>query len=556
MKRKFYTLIGTALAALALSGCNLDINKDPYVVTNLNFDQLLTATEYEVGINFAEGNYLNANFSAYVHHTVSREIDNYSLVASYATLGNTWEQAYKFSIKNCDALIENADKSGDAICAGIGRVLRTHVYLNLVDLWGDVPYSEANVAGIDKPKADKSVDIYNALLESLNAAIANFNDEKAANANAPADNDLFFKGDVKKWIKAANTLKLKLLVQSRLAKSQVKDWKSELDALLAGDNFLADGEDLQFPHSTAMTPSDERNSGYVDEYQGGQKTVYISPWFYECMSGNTYNWKDNPFVRIKDPRIPYYFYNQVAADGDAANKTDYRDGAFISIVFGSNSGFTSMTQEKAMTTLGIYPVGGKFDKGEGTPIDAKSGNGIAPDKMLMAYSVPFMKAELILAGEASGDAKEELKKGIASSIAHVNSVTAAADPTAPKLEGDAVTDFIDAVLAKYDAANDNRKMEIVMTQKWIANFYNPVEAYNDIRRTGYPVLFKGDAENLAWSPYAQEVEATPGLVSFELVNLLDFPRILYYPQSETTVNPNITNKGRIVSSKNVFWDAK
>ena len=496
MKRKFYTLIGTALAALALSGCNLDINKDPYVVTNLNFDQLLTATEYEVGINFAEGNYLNANFSAYVHHTVSREIDNYSLVASYATLGNTWEQAYKFSIKNCDALIENADKSGDAICAGIGRVLRTHVYLNLVDLWGDVPYSEANVAGIDKPKADKSADIYNALLESLNAAITNFNDEKAANANAPADNDLFFKGDVKKWIKAANTLKLKLLVQSRLAKSQVKDWKSELDALLAGD------------------------------------------------------------VRIKDPRIPYYFYNQVAADGNAANKTDYRDGAFISIVFGSNSGFTSMTQEKAMTTLGIYPVGGKFDKGEGTPIDAKSGNGIAPDKMLMAYSVPFMKAELILAGEASGDAKEELKKGIASSIAHVNSVTAAADPTAPKLEGDAVTDFIDAVLAKYDAANDNRKMEIVMTQKWIANFYNPVEAYNDIRRTGYPVLFKGDAENLAWSPYAQEVEATPGLVSFELVNLLDFPRILYYPQSETTVNPNITNKGRIVSSKNVFWDAK
>ena len=64
MKRKFYTLIGTALAALALSGCNLDINKDPYVVTNLNFDQLLTATEYEVGINFAEGNYLNDNFAA------------------------------------------------------------------------------------------------------------------------------------------------------------------------------------------------------------------------------------------------------------------------------------------------------------------------------------------------------------------------------------------------------------------------------------------------------------------------------------------------------------
>ena len=556
MKRKLFNILGAVAAAFTLAGCSLDINEDPYAVTNLDMAQLLTATEYEVGNTFAEGYYLNANFSAYTHHTVSREIDNYSLVASYSTLGNTWSQAYRYAIKNCDELISAGDEEGNVIYAGIGRILRAHIYMAMTDLFGDIPYTEANNPDFTTPKPDKSADIYNDLLVSINKAIANFKDTEAANTLKPGANDLFYGGSVDKWLKAANTLKLKLLVQSRLAKAQINGWAGELSSVIAENNFIGDGEDLQFPHSSALTPADERNTGYVDEYQGGQKTVYISPWFYECMSGNTYNWKDNPFVRIKDPRIPYYFYNQVAADGDAANKTDYRDGAFISIVFGSNSGFTSMTQEKAMTTLGIYPVGGKFDKGEGTPIDAKSGNGIAPDKMLMAYSVPFMKAELILAGEASGDAKEELKKGIASSIAHVNSVTAAADPTAPKLEGDAVTDFIDAVLAKYDAANDNRKMEIVMTQKWIANFYNPVEAYNDIRRTGYPVLFKGDAENLAWSPYAQEVEATPGLVSFELVNLLDFPRILYYPQSETTVNPNITNKGRIVSSKNVFWDAK
>ena len=121
MKRKFYTLIGTALAALALSGCNLDINKDPYVVTNLNFDQLLTATEYEVGINFAEGSYLNANFSSYVHHTVSREVDNYALSASYSTLGNTWSQAYRYSIKNCDKIF--VMKKGRIIEEGTHREL-------------------------------------------------------------------------------------------------------------------------------------------------------------------------------------------------------------------------------------------------------------------------------------------------------------------------------------------------------------------------------------------------------------------------------------------------
>ena len=139
MKRKIFYGLVAIVAALSFTSCSLDINEDPYAVTTLDIEQLLTATEYEVGINFSEGYYLNANFSSYVHHTVSREVDNYSLTATYATLGNTWEQAYKYSIKNCDKLIEDGDASGNAIYAAIGRILRAHIYMNLVDLWGDVP---------------------------------------------------------------------------------------------------------------------------------------------------------------------------------------------------------------------------------------------------------------------------------------------------------------------------------------------------------------------------------------------------------------------------------
>ena len=84
MKRKFIQILSTVAAVITVSACNLDINKDPYAVTTLDFAQVLTAAEYEVGINFAEGHYLNSNFSAYVHQTVSREIDNYSLVANYS----------------------------------------------------------------------------------------------------------------------------------------------------------------------------------------------------------------------------------------------------------------------------------------------------------------------------------------------------------------------------------------------------------------------------------------------------------------------------------------
>lgn len=555
MKRKYIQILSTVAAVLTVSACSLNINKDPYAVTTLDFAQVLTAAEYEVGATFAAGNYLNSNFSSYVHQTVSREVDNYSLVANYSTLGNTWSQAYRYAIKNCDVIISQGDADGNVIYSGIARVLRAHVYMTMVDLWGDIPYSEAN-AGVETPKCDKSEDIYNALLADINKALDNFADTEAENKLKPAANDLFYGGNVEKWVKVANTLKLKLLVQSRLAKDKITGWNTELAALIADNNFIGDGEDLQFPHSSAKTPVDERNAGFVDEYAGGQKTVFISPWFYECLSGTSYNWKNNPFKGIKDPRIPYYFYNQSTATGDAVNQTDYRDGAFISIMFGSNSGFTSMTQESSMTVVGIYPVGGKFDDGSAKAVNANSGSAIAPDKMLQAYSVPFMLAELILAGEINGDAKDELEKGIKASLTHVVTTSKASNAATPAIASTAEDTFVNAVLAKYDAATAAGKLEIVMTQKWIANFYNPVESYNDIRRTGFPVLFTGDENNMAWTPYAQTVEATPSLTSYNLVTILKYPRIMYYPQGEITLNPNITNDGRIVSSKTVFWDVQ
>ena len=557
MKNRLFYLLGTGLVALSMTSCDLDINKDPYDVTDLDLNQLLTCTEYEVGITFSEGYYLNSNFGAYVQHTTSREIDNYSLVANYSTLGNTWEQAYKYAIKNCDEMIKQGDEQNSPTYAGIGRVLRAYTYLNMVDLWGDIPYSQANVEGIESPEADPSVEIYNDLLKVINQAIENFK-VNGTESITIGSNDLFYAGNKAKWLKAANTLKLKLLTQSRLAKDQITGWSSELSALIAENNFMTDGDDLQFPHSKAETPSDERNSGFVDEYAGGQKSVWINPWFYEIMNGKTYNVKNNPLAGIVDPRCPYYYYCQATEGQKAANRTDYRDGAFISIFMGSNSGLASGTQEDVMTCVGIYPVGGQFDEGNGGKIDQKKGSAAAPDKMLLAYSVPFMKAELILAGAITGDAKQCLEDGIKASIAHVNSVTKTCDATVPSIGTAAVNEFVSSVIAKYDAASADRKLEIVMTEKWIANFYNSVEAYSDIRRTGYPVLFNGqnNGDRAIYTPYEQTEEATPAAVpvQYESVRILDYPRIMWYPDGETQVNKNISNVDRVVSKKTVFWD--
>lgn len=557
MKIKKIIFILTS-ALLVSTSCSdyLDINDDPNKPTTAELSKVLTGAEYDIAMSFAAGNYIGSSLPSYVFHLTSREVDNFGITASTASNGNSWLQAYTYGLKNTDAVITAAEEGNNLIYAGIGKLLKAYAFANIVDLWGDVPYSEFNIEGNYAPIADKSSEIYNSLFTLIDEAIGNLKNEEAANLLKPAADDLIYNGDKDKWIRMGNTLKLKLLVQCRKAKGEITGWNEKLAALLTENNFMKSGEDFEFKHTQKDNP-DERHPAYVDEYLGGQSTYYISPWIYEIMSGINLNVKDNPFTGIVDPRIPYYWVNQIKADGEAQNTTDYRSGAFVSIFFASNSSSSGNDQRSTSSFIGIYPCGGKYDNGQGGKCDKNVGTGVAPEKMLQAYSVPFLLAELYLTGETNGDAKVALENGIKYSIKHVNSVSqnaAAEGSNVPSISDDAVTAFVGKILAKYDAAiNNEEKLRIVMTQKWIANFFNPVEAYNDIRRTGYPTLLSSGTD-YAQSPYKNSKAPELGPIDIPLKGINAYPRAMWYPTSEVTRNPNITNNGRNLSSPIVFWD--
>lgn len=557
MKIKSFIFVLTSVLLLGTSCADyLDINDDPNKPTTAELSKVLTGAEYDIAMSFAAGNYIGSSLPSYVFYLTSREVDNFGITASTAANGNSWLQAYTYGLKNTDAVIAAAEEGENLIYAGIGKLMKAYAFANIVDLWGDVPYSEFNIEGNYAPVADKSSEVYNSLFTLIDEAISNLKDEEAANLLKPAADDLIYNGDRNKWIRMGNTLKLKLLVQSRKAKGEITGWDEKLTALLAENNFMKSGEDFEFKHTKKDNP-DERHPAYVDEYLGGQSTYFINPWIYETMSGVDLNVKDNPFVGIVDPRIPYYWVNQIKADGDAQNTTDYRSGAFVSIFFASNSSSAGNDQRSTSTFIGIYPCGGKYDNGQGGKCDKSVGTGVAPEKMLQAYSVPFLLAELYLTGEVNGDSKTALENGIKYSIKHVNSVSqnaAAEGINVPPISEDAVTAFVDKILAKYDAAaNNEEKLRIVMTQKWIANFFNPVEAYNDIRRTGYPTLLKSGTD-YAKSPYKNSKTPELGPIDIPLKGINAYPRAMWYPTSEVTRNPNITNNGRNLSAPIVFWD--
>ena len=547
------------------TGCQkgfLDINNNPFAVTKLNPTSMLTNVELSAGGLF--GGSLNSNaFGSFIQHTTSRELDNYTMGASNFTtyMNNVWSNGYASFLLNSDHLISVAAEQPEFMMHGaIAKALKGYVFMVMTDMWGDIPYSEANKPGIIKPVTDPSDAIYNALLALMKEAKADFIALKGMSATSftnPGARDIYYKGNIDLWIKAVNTLQLKLLVQSRKASSKVEGWQSTLTALLSENNFIGNGEDLQYPHTATQSPRDERNGRYIGEYEAAQKGTYISPFLYEIMKGYTFNMKANPFAGISDPRVPYYWVNQLTPTGTAQNITDYRDGAFVTRMMATNSGFGDSNQDNSMTCIGIYPVGGKYDDGSAGSIRG-TGTGICPEKMMQAYSVPFMKAELILAGAVSGDARAEFKNALSAAIYHVNAVSQAArgTQTVPTLTDANTADFQDEVLARYDAASANGKMEIVMTQKWIANYYNCMEAYSDLRRTGYPVTFKGDNQE-ALSPNGHATGQDPNPAEIPLASYNTLPRILFYSVRETETNPENVKNGRdVTKSGHVFWDVQ
>lgn len=575
MKKSIFYIFAVLIMA---SGCTkdfLDINTDPNNPTDISIDQLLPSAErgltavigYTNDARSARG--ISTVLAVYTHQLTVRETpDQYGATGSEFNINGSWKGMYSPQqaqsspdyvgcLQNAEILIAKAEEAGNLKYAGIGKIIKAYAYSLMVDIYGDVPFSEANKftteAAIKYPKFDKGDAIYPQLLTLLDEGIADIKNTTATNALVPGTNDLFYGGNITRWEKAANTIKLKLYNQIRLT----KDVSTEVKALLAAPTKLiastADG--LMFNYGTSISP-DDRNPAYAD-YPAGQKSNYISPWFWSIMKG--YN--TSVFTGVTDPRIPYYFYKQMTATSAPQNTTEYRDGGFVSIYFGSVGRNRDFSQDATMTVLGVYPAGGKFDDQSGAKITATSGTGAAPLRLLTYADRLYIEAELINAGLATGDAKAVYTKAVTESIALVDYVSGKAAPTAPKLAGTAdATKYITAVTAKFDSVPAPKQLEMIMTQKWISSFGFSVDQYTDYRRTGYPILFDPNDPTMAPGGFVQPPingnPALPGAQAPVPVQLSrTYPRTLPWPSDELVVNPSAPAQ-KVPSTFKVFWDKK
>lgn len=472
-----------------------------------------------------------------------------------------WDNAYSDLFSNVDALVNITDANGLDIHSGSAKIIKAYTLVVLADIFGAAPNSEA-LQGTDviSPGVDSGEQLYAAATALLDEAIGQLN---GTNAAAPTY-DSFYGGDADQWIKAANTIKLKMALNTGDA--------GTISSIAAGGNFITDAaDDFTFKYGSQRTNPNSRHPFYQSHYEV-LDGAYLSNYFMWLLAGDKVT-ADG--VTITDPRIRYYFYRKIE-DSEAQDQTTYScqfsifpdqsakpahweaTSPNVPYCVIPNSGYSGRDHLNPSgippdgpirTSYGLYPGGGQFDDDtfEDTRQSGSSGGlgqGVLP--IMISSMVDLMRAEAALTSGTGEDARALLESGIRKSIAKAVSFESLVSSTMGReitlrtgetgtikdlfgTDSDDIDNYVNAVLALYDAAGADGKLDLVAKEMMIASWGNGLEAYNLYRRTGKP-------NNMQ-----------PGLEPA----FGEFPRTFLYPAVNVTRNSTVTQKS---FTDRVFWD--
>ena len=461
---------------------------------------------------------------------------NYDNIYSPDSWNGLWSSAYRGMLEDIRLMNLIAEERGLQFEIGMGKVFQSYIMLTLVDNFGDVPYSEAlkGGEGVLNPVSDDGATVYASAIALLDSAIADFN----AGALAGSSNDFYYGGNSSKWIKAANSIKKKALLNT---------------GDIAGYNAISDyittaADDFEFQWGTNQATPDTRHPLYRQNYTNTGGGEYQSNWIvFNMLNGHAGN---------TDPRLPYYYYRQVSETPgfDSAENEEVLEcgltGYYVPPQLrGDDTPFCAPTNSASKpaggywgrdhgndngtppdgflrTLRGTYPAGGKYDDRSfaGQVLGAgEKGAGITP--VMLSSWMHFMNAEVAV---GQGD----LAKATAETL---TALTQALEKT-DDLGGDAlatadIDSYVAAFTSDWNAAGPTAdKLDMWATEYFISMVGNGIDAYNSYRRNGYPRSLQPN------------VEPDPG----------SFPTTQYFPAN--FVNNNKNGSQRSSKSDRVFWN--
>jgi hypothetical protein len=271
-------VLGGALLALSLAACSdflsgEGIDTDPNNPTEATTNQLFVATQTAM-IALQEGPVAQFSCTVIQHcGGVGNYVEAYAFAYEFDqdTFNPDWLGVYVGGgLIDLREIQRRTEEAGNLHYAGMAKVLEAIQVSFAADNWGDVPYSEALAEGNNAPAFDNQIDVYHALQDLLDEAIADLSSTASAQNSGPvpSDVDLIYGGDVDKWIEAAYTLKARLYVHEveayRVDPDVVNPLESAaavqttyLAAIDAAEQGISSrANDLTAPHTSA---TQERN---------------------------------------------------------------------------------------------------------------------------------------------------------------------------------------------------------------------------------------------------------------------------------------------------------
>lgn len=443
---------------------------------------------------------------------------NYT-TTSYSGL---WGNAYDDLVNYQYIEDQSAEDPSLAYFNAVAKVMKVWDFHMLVDVFGDVPYNEALQGSSNvSPVYDSQTEIYQDLVAQLNTAITLFTTSQGA--NGLGSSDVMFGGDVTKWAKFANTLKLRLLIRMSSA--------SETSSFAASE-FASMNTSLGFISDDAMI-----NPGYIATE--GKQNPYWNTYHTNAagsLSGSG---------RSAIPSIyTYTFYNGNKILDEGRGAATYR-----SYPAGTPRGQLGnlVDNPDALSNQTAWYVG------EGTGTNATNTIGLLKGRtagvpMMLAAESYLLQAEAYMKGYLSGDDLMAFENGVIASFRYLykevnGSVRDGMDP---------VADFetykannADNFLVNYTlASSPAQKLEAIITQKYIAyNFINAQETWTEFRRTGYPSIVEGASDpNLTFASILSSSSRADEL-----------PVRYLYADSEFQLNPTNVPKGINQFTSLIFW---
>jgi len=434
MKHTYKILLITLVASF-INGCNLDVNTDPNRVTETTVTGALIfpAAAHETGQRVASGNFTFLEdwlgyFAASGTFAIDATETTYNITPAFGDA--LWQNNYNV-LFDLEQARSKALASGDNLTAAASMILAARLWQDLVDIYGNIPYSQAfQYAKYPLPAYDKGQDIYNDLQVKLDQAITYMSSPGLSSFSTI---DIVNGGNQTKWIKFANSLKLRLLIR-----------QSEISGFSA----------------TAEATKIMNNGGVL---QAGE-TVFVNPGYTNATN------KQSPF---------YANYGQTVNAAEAAPAVR------------ANNYFKNLMQANSDPRLNRYfiPISGNvvgctYGLAAGNPLVSSGvGAGLANNSaqnqwIFTSVESLFLEVEAIERGWITNDGSAAAKysQAIAESFTFLGvanaSSTAAAYVTAFPYLGGSTANLKKMLLQKY------------ISMCGIA----PLEAWSDLRRIGFDIL--------------------------------------------------------------------